>query len=181
MDLYAALDVSLDETAICVVDRDGAIVLEAKVASEAAAIAARAATLCRVLVPDRSGSWTALGMARPRPCRTPTRCRADGNPPRAGGPLGEDCQDRPQRRPRQANLLRMPGARQDDGCPRAARAARHPVHPQPSAARHRETAFVVCCAASACGHPACCGAAGTLPSVISSPGIRAYPILSSRC
>src|SRR5512144_404942 len=39
-------------------------------------------------------------MARPRPCRTPTRCRADGNPPRAGGPLGEDCQDRPQRRPR---------------------------------------------------------------------------------
>lgn len=39
MELYAALDVSLDETAICVVDRDGAIILESNAASEAGAIA----------------------------------------------------------------------------------------------------------------------------------------------
>ena len=39
MELYAALDVALDETAICVVDREVTIVLEAKVGSDAATIA----------------------------------------------------------------------------------------------------------------------------------------------
>ena len=68
MDLYAALDVSLEETAICVVDRDGAIVLEAKVASEAAAIAARlqpyAASLCRVgLEAGPLSEWLVRGLA----------------------------------------------------------------------------------------------------------------------
>ena len=70
MDLYAALDVSLDETAICVVDRDGAIVLEAKVASEAAAIAARlqpyAASLCRIgLEAGPLSEWLVRGLACP--------------------------------------------------------------------------------------------------------------------
>jgi transposase len=68
MELYAALDVSLDETAICVVDRDGAIVLEAKVASEAAAIAARlrayAASLCRIgLEAGPLSEWLVRGLA----------------------------------------------------------------------------------------------------------------------
>ena len=36
---YAGLDVSLEETSICVVDGDGAIVAERKVASEPRAIA----------------------------------------------------------------------------------------------------------------------------------------------
>lgn len=68
MDLYAALDVSLEETAICVVDRDGAIVLEAKVASEAAAIADRlrpyAASLCRIgLEAGPLSEWLVRGLA----------------------------------------------------------------------------------------------------------------------
>ncbi len=40
MKYYAGLDVSLEETAVCVVDGEGVIVAEAKVASEPAAIAA---------------------------------------------------------------------------------------------------------------------------------------------
>ncbi len=39
MKYYAGLDVSLEETSICVVDGDGAIVAERKVASEPRAIA----------------------------------------------------------------------------------------------------------------------------------------------
>jgi hypothetical protein len=75
MDVYAALDVSLDETAICVVDRDGAIVLEAKVASEAAAIAAQlqpyaASSAGSVWKLDRSrnGSSAALPNTNSLPC-----------------------------------------------------------------------------------------------------------------
>jgi transposase len=68
MELYAALDVSLDETAICVVDRGGAIVLEAKLASDAAAIAARlrphAASLCRIgLEAGPLSEWLVRGLA----------------------------------------------------------------------------------------------------------------------
>lgn len=40
MKYYAGLDVSLEETAVCVIDGEGAVVAEAKVASEPAAIAA---------------------------------------------------------------------------------------------------------------------------------------------
>ena len=75
MDLYAALDVSLDETAICVVDRDGAIVLEAKVASEAAAIALGCNPMPRPcagsvwkLDPSRNGSSAALPNTNSLPC-----------------------------------------------------------------------------------------------------------------
>jgi transposase len=39
MDYFAGLDVSMDETHICVVDRDGAVVYEGKSASTAGAIA----------------------------------------------------------------------------------------------------------------------------------------------
>ena len=38
MGYYAGLDVSLEETAVCVVDGEGAIVKEARVASEPAAL-----------------------------------------------------------------------------------------------------------------------------------------------
>ena len=34
MKYYAGLDVSLEETAVCVIDSDGAVVAEAKVSSE---------------------------------------------------------------------------------------------------------------------------------------------------
>ena len=39
MDYFAGLDISMDETHVCVVDRDGAVVLEGKSASTAEAIA----------------------------------------------------------------------------------------------------------------------------------------------
>jgi transposase len=41
MELYAALDVALKKTALCIVDRDGAVVLETNVASDPDAIADR--------------------------------------------------------------------------------------------------------------------------------------------
>lgn len=40
MEYFAGLDVSMEETHICVVDRDGAVVNEVKALSSAAAIAA---------------------------------------------------------------------------------------------------------------------------------------------
>ena len=39
MDYFAGLDISMDETHICVVERDGAVVYEGKSASTAQAIA----------------------------------------------------------------------------------------------------------------------------------------------
>ena len=39
MDYFAGLDISMDETHVCVVDRDGAVVYEGKSASTAGAIA----------------------------------------------------------------------------------------------------------------------------------------------
>ena len=41
MDCFAGLDISMDETHICVVDRDGAVVYEGKSASTAEAIAGK--------------------------------------------------------------------------------------------------------------------------------------------
>ena len=41
MELYAALDVSLETTALCIVDREGAIILESVVTSDPEAIADR--------------------------------------------------------------------------------------------------------------------------------------------
>ena len=40
MEYFAGLDVSMDETHICVVDRDGSVVLETKTTTSPAAIAA---------------------------------------------------------------------------------------------------------------------------------------------
>ena len=41
MTLYAALDVALEKTALCIVDRDGTIILEVNVATDPEALAAR--------------------------------------------------------------------------------------------------------------------------------------------
>jgi transposase len=52
MDYFAGLDISMEETHICVVDRDGAVVYEAKTASTPEAIAASLAKTpaCRRIV-----------------------------------------------------------------------------------------------------------------------------------
>jgi transposase len=42
MDYFAGLDISMDETHVCVVDREGVVVYQSKTASTAAAIAVRA-------------------------------------------------------------------------------------------------------------------------------------------
>lgn len=71
MELYASLDVSLEKTAMCMVDRDGAIVLETVVASDPDAIAARlrpyAAFLCRIgLEAGPLSEWLVRGLAAHR-------------------------------------------------------------------------------------------------------------------
>ena len=68
LDLYAALDVSLDKAALCVVDRDGTIVLEAVVPSDPDAIADRllpfAASLRRIgLEAGPLSEWIVRGLA----------------------------------------------------------------------------------------------------------------------
>ena len=50
MEIYAALDVSLEKTSVCILDRDGRTVLEAVVASEPEALAACLAPYRRQLV-----------------------------------------------------------------------------------------------------------------------------------
>ena len=51
MELYAALDVSLQKTSVCVLDHDGQTVLETVVASEPAALAACLAPYIKGLQP----------------------------------------------------------------------------------------------------------------------------------
>jgi len=68
MDLFAALDVSLEKTAICVLDRDGDVVLEVAVRSEPQEIAALlmpyAASLCSIgLEAGPLSEWLVRGLA----------------------------------------------------------------------------------------------------------------------
>ena len=58
MDYFAGLDISMDETHICVVDRDGAVVYEGKSASTAEAIADKLseAPSCHRIVFE-TGGW----------------------------------------------------------------------------------------------------------------------------
>jgi hypothetical protein len=53
MDYFAGLDISMDETHVCVLDREGAVVRESKAASTAEAIAGELskAPSCRRLPP----------------------------------------------------------------------------------------------------------------------------------
>ena len=58
MDYFAGLDISMDETHVCVVDREGVVVHQSKTASTAAAIAVELAKApsCRRPVLER-GEW----------------------------------------------------------------------------------------------------------------------------
>ena len=59
MDYFAGLDISMEETHVCVVDRDGAVVHEAKTASTPEAIAAslaKAPTCRRVVFETEKGT-----------------------------------------------------------------------------------------------------------------------------
>jgi hypothetical protein len=58
MDYFAGLDISMDETHICVLDREGVVVRESKTASTAEAIAGELskAPSCRGIV-FKTGEW----------------------------------------------------------------------------------------------------------------------------
>jgi transposase len=69
MELYAALDVALEKTALCVLDRDGAVILETNVASDPDAIADRLAPLRADLArldleAGPLSEWLVRGLAR---------------------------------------------------------------------------------------------------------------------
>jgi transposase len=143
MEPCAALDVSLETTAMCGVDRDGAIIFEAGVASSADAVAARysphAARLRRIgLEAGPLSEWLVrgLGMHRLNAILMETRhgraalsamiAKTDRCPP--GDAQRQRC---PRHGGPAADGLVPAGARQDDGRARAARAARNPLHPRP--------------------------------------------------
>ena len=98
MNYYAGLDVSLEETAICVVDGSGLIVREVRAASEPEALIATLQAIDMPAGADRPGGLLADGLA---PRWAPGRWPA-GDLHR--DPAGERCdeddaeQDRSQRR-----------------------------------------------------------------------------------
>ena len=58
MDYFAGLDISMDETHVCVVDREGVVVHQTKTASTAAAIAVELAKAPVVVaLYSRQGEW----------------------------------------------------------------------------------------------------------------------------
>ena len=59
MDYFAGLDISMDETHVCVVDREGVVVHESKAASTAEAILRPRSQKRRVVVASysRRGEW----------------------------------------------------------------------------------------------------------------------------
>ena len=116
MDTYVGLDVSLRETAVCVVDESGAIQLERTVAADpdviAALLHAQAPTMRRVGLesgPTSVWLWRALAERG-----VPVIC-IDARP-RESGSVYADQQERPQRRGRHcahhANRVVSPGSDQ---------------------------------------------------------------------
>ena len=95
MDYFAGLDISMDETHVCVLDREGVLVRESKTASTAEAIAgelAKAPTLSSHCVRDRTHG--ADPFSRIEPAWSPSGLRREpaGLP---GAQVACDSQDRP--------------------------------------------------------------------------------------
>jgi hypothetical protein len=82
MEHYAGLDVSVEETSLCIVDDAGRIVREAKIASEPEALLAVLSNPDLPLQADRTRSWTTVAMARRR--SNPAAVRARSRPPDRG-------------------------------------------------------------------------------------------------
>ena len=122
MDHYAGIDVSLEQSSVCVVDAAGAIVREAKVASEPEALIGFLGGLPRPVArvgleagPLSQWLQAALVKAGYDAVLLETRHRK-------GGALGHDREDGPQRRPRYraapADGLGPAGARQGGAGPK---------------------------------------------------------------
>ena len=92
MDYFAGLDISMDETDVCVLDREGVVVRESKTASMAQAIADELAKApsCRRIVFE-TGEW-ADPVSRLEPTRSPRGVRRQP----AGLPRAQVARD-PQR------------------------------------------------------------------------------------
>ena len=97
MDYYAGMDVSLEASSICVVERRGKIVRERRVASEPEALIGWFRSLGLGVVADRSGGWAVVAMAL---------CGDEGSGPASGIAGDPPCtrrfqsdagEDRPQR------------------------------------------------------------------------------------
>ena len=118
---YAGLDVSLKETAVCIVDEAGKIMFERMVPTDprliAECLAKHAPGLERFGLEERRH----VGLAVARVPRTRTSRRLSRQPPRPSRPVDEAQQERPQRcaRPRRprAHGLVPRGARPLDRCP----------------------------------------------------------------
>ena len=63
MDHFAGLDVSVNETSVCIVDETGKIVREVKVASEPEAVLQVLRNSQLFFQAHWTGSWTAIAMA----------------------------------------------------------------------------------------------------------------------
>ena len=97
MEHYAGIDVSLEESSVCVVDATGKLVREVKVASEPEALVRYFVEL--ELPVSRIGleAGPLIAMAACQPCSRRTRCCVAGDTARESGTLGHDGQDRPER------------------------------------------------------------------------------------
>ena len=104
MDYFAGLDISMDETHVCVLDREGVVVYESKSESTAAAIAIELskAPSCRRIVFE-TGRMAADPLSRVEPTRSARglRGKPTGLP---GAQVAGDPQDRSQRRARTGAL-----------------------------------------------------------------------------
>ena len=70
MEYFAGLDISMDETHICVIDREGAVVYESKTISTAEAIAVHVSCVLGILALDRP---PIPSFPRELPCGRPRR------------------------------------------------------------------------------------------------------------
>ena len=96
MDHFAGIDVSLEQSSVCVVDATGRIVREAKVASEPEALITLSEGPQSAAGAHRPGSRASVAVAPGRSGQSRVRGGAAGDQAREGGALGDDRQDRPQ-------------------------------------------------------------------------------------
>ena len=141
MNHFAGLDVSLEWTSVCVVDAEGGVVREAKVASEPAALAAfftgldfGVTRICLEAGP--LSQWLHDGLAEaglPVVCAETRQLKA--------GALGDGEQERPRRRARDrpagSREPDSPGAREDGVEPGETHAPRQPKVHAEAAVRRR--------------------------------------------
>lgn len=97
MTSFAGLDVSVRETAICVVDQSRKVVAERKVATEPEDIIAPAPIDRQGVRADRIGGRPIVAVAGERPGRSRAACGLSRNPAHEGTPQGANAQqERPQ-------------------------------------------------------------------------------------